>query len=308
MAIHYIRQKDLNYSLWDRCINNSFNGVIYAYSWYLDIVAIHWDALVEDDYRTVMPLVFHKNVFYKELYTPLFTKQLGIFSSQPVNRKKIDEFLQHIPSDFKKIDLCLNRHNTQTIGNHFTRSTTVYELDLIIPYEKKSKLYSPTVKNSIAKVHEKGFSLQKGVALYDFENCLRLHLKESEFITVIKPLRQILARLMSVGRAEIVGVYNKTNMLASVACFVRSNQNVILLYAFNLPDNYSGMCNYLIIDSFLKNYSARNVTLSMEHFDNYWNHKFYNDFESLPSNCAWIGENKLSVIMRWIKTRKNSEY
>ena len=306
MAIRYIKQKDLNYSLWDRCINNSFNGVIYAYAWYLDIVAVHWDALVEDDYRTVMPLVYRKTIVYKELYTPMFTKQLGIFSSKPVDQKKMEKFLEHIPPEFKKLNLCLNRHNTQTIGNHFTRSRTVYELDLIVPYEKKSKSYSPVVRSSISLATEKKYFLQKGVSLYDFENYLYTHLKDAVAAQVVKPLRQILSRLMSVGRAEIVGVYDEKNTLVSGACFVRSNQNVILLYAYNLPDSDSQRANYLIIDSFLKNYSARNVTLSMEHFDEHWNHKFYNDFGSLPSTCACINENKLPLLIRWISFKKNN--
>ena len=308
MAVRYIKQKDLNYSLWDKCISNAFNGVIYAYSWYLDIVAVHWDALVEDDYRTVMPLIYRKNILYKEIYTPFLTKQLGIFSSQPVDRKKIDTFIHKIPKDFKKINLCLNRHNTQTIGNHFNRSKSVYELDLIVPYEKKSKAYSVNVKNSIKQAKEKGFSLQKGVALYDLENYLNANMKDSIANSITRPLRQILSRLLSIGRAEILGVYNEKNMLSSVACFLRSNQNVILLYAYNLPDRDSQTANYLIMDAFLKNYSARNVTLSLEHFDDHWNSSFYQDFESLPSTCACVGENKLPVFLRWIalNTKKDN--
>ena len=44
---------------WDDCIAKSFNGSVYAWSWYLDIVHPNWEALIENDYERVMPLTFH---------------------------------------------------------------------------------------------------------------------------------------------------------------------------------------------------------------------------------------------------------
>jgi hypothetical protein len=62
-------------------IARSFNGIVYAYSWYLDIVSPGWDALVKDDYKSVMPLTWRKKYGIKYLYQPFFTQQLGVFSS-----------------------------------------------------------------------------------------------------------------------------------------------------------------------------------------------------------------------------------
>ncbi len=41
-------------------MDEAFNGLIYAKSWYLDIVADQWDALVENDYEKIFPLVHRK--------------------------------------------------------------------------------------------------------------------------------------------------------------------------------------------------------------------------------------------------------
>ena len=54
--IRYLKNHEINTEKWDECIMNAFNGIVYAYSWYLDIVHETWDALIEGDYERVMPL------------------------------------------------------------------------------------------------------------------------------------------------------------------------------------------------------------------------------------------------------------
>ena len=56
MKITYVKRDDIDTAKWDSCIARSVNGIVYAYSWYLDIVAENWDALIGDDYQAVFPL------------------------------------------------------------------------------------------------------------------------------------------------------------------------------------------------------------------------------------------------------------
>ena len=53
--ITYVKRKDLDVVKYDACITNSAQGSVYAFSWYLDIVADNWGVLVLDDYKAVMP-------------------------------------------------------------------------------------------------------------------------------------------------------------------------------------------------------------------------------------------------------------
>ncbi|OIP03307.1 MAG: hypothetical protein AUJ97_04685 [Bacteroidetes bacterium CG2_30_32_10] len=64
MEIRYLKHKEIDKDKWDNCIEKAFNGIIYAYSWYLDIVSENWDALIEDDYKTVFPLTQKKKIWY----------------------------------------------------------------------------------------------------------------------------------------------------------------------------------------------------------------------------------------------------
>ena len=44
--VQYIQQKNIDRIKYDACIQQAKNSRIFAYSWYLDIVADNWDVLV----------------------------------------------------------------------------------------------------------------------------------------------------------------------------------------------------------------------------------------------------------------------
>ena len=94
--IQYIANDNLDYEKWDKCIIGSVNGNFYAKSWYLDIVSPNWKALIQDDYKAVFPLPIKKRLGISYISQPLFTQQLGIFSSEC--GKNFEEFLSQIPN------------------------------------------------------------------------------------------------------------------------------------------------------------------------------------------------------------------
>lgn len=59
-TIQLLSQNQIDKTKWDICIDQAPNGLIYAYSWYLDTMAKNWDALVYNDYELVMPLTWKK--------------------------------------------------------------------------------------------------------------------------------------------------------------------------------------------------------------------------------------------------------
>ena len=80
----------------------------YAYSWYLDIMAPGWEALVDDDYDSVFPVPF-KQIWIKYIATPAFLQQLGAFSPDKPASEAIIEFLDYMPKYYKLTDLCVGQ-------------------------------------------------------------------------------------------------------------------------------------------------------------------------------------------------------
>src|SRR6266542_2732865 len=94
--IKYLLQDQIDKTKWDRCIDESPNGLIYAYSFYLDQMSTHWDALVLDEYKAVMPLPWRKKAGIYYLYQPFNIAQLGIFG-EAINQELVAAFLNKVP-------------------------------------------------------------------------------------------------------------------------------------------------------------------------------------------------------------------
>jgi hypothetical protein len=82
-SIRFIPRTELDTSRWNICIENATNGLVYAYSYYLDIMAPNWDALVLENkdtkgYEAVMPLTWNKKFGISYLHQPFLAAQLGI--------------------------------------------------------------------------------------------------------------------------------------------------------------------------------------------------------------------------------------
>lgn len=56
MKIFLLQHHEIDKARWDAVISRSPHGLIYAYSWFLDIAAPGWFALISHDYRFLMPL------------------------------------------------------------------------------------------------------------------------------------------------------------------------------------------------------------------------------------------------------------
>ena len=109
--IQYVSRKLLDEKKYDFCIENSIQSRIYAFSWYLDIVADHWDVLVLNDYEAVMPIPWKQKLGFKYITQPYFCQQLGIFSLTTISEETQLEFIKKIPSKFLKVSLALNSQN-----------------------------------------------------------------------------------------------------------------------------------------------------------------------------------------------------
>ncbi len=44
--IRHLKNDEIEREKWDECIAAAFNGNVYGFSWYLDIVSPGWEALV----------------------------------------------------------------------------------------------------------------------------------------------------------------------------------------------------------------------------------------------------------------------
>lgn len=157
--ICYFKRNELDIFKYDACIEVAINSRIYAYSWYLDIVADNWDALVLNDYEAVMPLPWRQKYFIKYIYPPAWTQQLGVFSSFKIDASLVKEFIQAIPKKFKKITIQFNAENDLSLFK--TEKRTNYILKLDKSYEEIYKNYRKDRKERFRQVNRKNYKVTK---------------------------------------------------------------------------------------------------------------------------------------------------
>jgi len=118
MNITYVKYEDIDRQKYNSCIHYALNGRAWGYKWYLEATARRFDVLVENDYESVMPLVWDKTWSgRKRLLNPVFTPALGVFSVHVLSQKRLGYFLREVDARF------------DVINSGFTGEPSRYEKD-----------------------------------------------------------------------------------------------------------------------------------------------------------------------------------
>lgn len=158
MNIRRLHRDEIIKEKWNGCVHYAPNGNVFGYMWYLDFVAKDWEALVEDDYVSVFPLVYRQNWWgRKELYQPDLMRAMGIYSVKALSAIRIQAFLEAIPEEYTKIDITLNARNRPPRDDSFqTEDQTNHLLLLKQSYDSMKNAYHPNFQKKLKTAENKG--------------------------------------------------------------------------------------------------------------------------------------------------------
>lgn len=294
--IYYIKSGDIDAEKWDRCIRQSVNGIIYAYSWYLDIVCNEWDGLVENDYESVFPLVKGKKFGINYIYPPFFTQQLGLFSTNVLSEIKVIDFLNSIPEEFKYAEINLNTFNKIDSNSFKCLANVNFELDLINTYESVNKHYSQNLKRNIKKANESGLSIVNNIKPDDVVDLFRENrgktissFKEKDYFN----LKRLIYSLIYKRMAEVSGVFTKLNQLCAGAVFVTSNNKTVFLFSALSEEGRSVGAMPFLIDNYIKRHASQNLVFDFEGSNDPDLGRFYKSFGSKKCTYYTVKVNKM---------------
>ena len=153
--IYHITHKNINFEKWDRCVSDSISDIIYAKSWYLNIVCEKWDAIVLNDYEAVMPLPKKNILGLKYITQPFMCQQLGVFHQQ--EDFCIDDFISIIPKIFLRFTINLNLNNT--VSSSILKKNVNYTLLLNKNIHDLRSNYSKSHLKNLRRAHIKKVSV-----------------------------------------------------------------------------------------------------------------------------------------------------
>ncbi len=302
--IRHWGSNEIDKKKWDACIAGASNGLIYAYSWYLDIACPGWEALVEDNYDAVMPLPRKKKYGFSYVYPPFFIQQLGIFSGNSITARKTKEFLDSVPGDISLIEMNLNSQNTFE-GNDFrVKKNLNHELQLHRSCEEIVKTYSENAGRNLKKSAKHDLQLSSQVPP---DEVIRLfcgnrgrqirNLKQRDF-NILRSLVQACAERNAL---EIRGINDRAGKLCAGAFFIYSNQRWVFLFSGSSAAAKANGAMFMLVDAFIREHAGENSILDFEGSNDKNLARFYKGFGSKECVYLQVRKNRLPKAFRWLK-------
>jgi len=302
--IAFISHQQIDKQKWDSCIAGSPYGLIYAYSWFLDLICPGWNGLVEDDYQVVLPLTWGRKFGISYLYQPFFSQQLGVFSKALPDRDKINAFLAAIPETYRLIDICLNSSNDVTPGQFQVFSSKTHELELTGGYEELFRSYSDNTERNIKKAADHNVSVIRENRLDDLIAMFRSN--QGRFYPKIKSYHY--SRLKSIMLEGINREAGKTYLAGSAngsicagAYFIHSNRRYVFLFSGNIPESRENGAMFLLIDRFIRDHAGEDSLLDFMGSNRESLARFYAGFGAREVRYHGIKQNRLPWMVRWMK-------
>lgn len=278
--IHYLKHNQIDFEKYDACIDTAINSRIYAYSWYLDIVADNWDVLVLNDYEAVMPLPWRQKYFIKYVYPPVWTQQLGVFSSAEVNAVLVEQFVNSIPKKFKKITIQFNSGNDVSLLKTEVRMNYILKLDR--PYDEIYKGFNTNRK----RVLKKGIKDCKISNEFCLEELILIAKEHYSILSYTKidynNLKKLLSQLIKSNNLILYGVLNIKNELIGGIIFFKSNYRITYLFSIMAPIAKKNNISSEIINLVIKEFSSTEYNIDFEGSMNVGISNFFKSFGSTP--------------------------
>jgi hypothetical protein len=304
-AIRYVAHADIDRLRWDDAITRAANSLPYAYSWYLDIVAPHWDALVTDDYSAVMPLTWKYKWGIYYLYQPFFAQQLGIFALVPPTAVLVNAFLQAIPPRFRYCDFYLNYANQCPIQAPFAAQARCnYVLSLNDKYEQLFLSYRPNMRGHLKKAQRSPFQVTTNVSTDEVVQLFRTAtgVKIDNLAPPHYDRLALLARTCQQhNSAETYGVYDENQTLVAAIFFIKTPRRLINLVSTGTQRARTDNLTIKIIDHVVRQYAQSDMVLDFEGSMIEAIATFYRGFGAQETHYWHITYDRMPLAWRWLK-------
>lgn len=284
--IHYIKRKDLDIDKYDTCIENSLQSRVYAFSWYLDIVADNWDVLVLNDYKVVMPIPWKIKYGIKYVTQPSFCQQLGIFSIENISENFQLEMIAKVPNKFLKVSLSLNSNNILKLKNK-TRKNYILRIDKDFSEIKKG--FSKGRKHAI-KVGEKQNLQIKATTLKEL---LKIQTANYQYKIPNRKLLALENYILKNNKGCVLGVFKEGHLLGG-GFFIKSKSRMIYLYAAFTKEARNLQASSFLISEVIKDCS--NLILDFEGGNMPNMERFYRSFGAESEEFQKIDYSKLPFL------------
>ena len=258
--IHYVKREDLEVEKYNNCIENSIQSRIYAFSWYLDIIADNWDVLVQDDYEAVMPVPWKQKYFIKYVTQPFFCQQLGVFSKHEISNEVIRNFIKEIPNKFFRISLQLNAENS------IDSERLVKKNNYVLALNKTSEVliagFSNNRKRDLKKAISSSLIIDEDISVKEF---FKFYLLNDKYYDKHNSIKNVLENILQIknGSLKLYGIRSNGVLISCVLLLDDMKRVTYLVPVHNNLSKKNGAMT-LLITTIIKKYQNSEYILDFE--------------------------------------------
>jgi hypothetical protein len=285
-VISVIPSDQIDKAKWNNCILQSSNGLIYATSTYLDIMASHWCGIIMNNYEYIMPLPWRKKWGLYYIYPPAFMQQGGIFSVHPVSDGIIKEFINNIPAKFGYCEINLNAFNILTNSKDLPadiRYAPEPKKNYLLPldtYEALKHNYSRSANRNIAKALKTPISIRENVTPLSI-----LHIHRERFKDKIGATKEDYKRFLTLtdiltakDNCFTIGAFNREQQLIAGSIYLKYKNRLTFIMNGNSPESLDCGATHLLKDYTIRKFSGSSFILDFEGSDFPDFARFYEQF------------------------------
>jgi hypothetical protein len=299
--VKLLKRKEIDVHKWDELIANSPAETIYPYSWYLDTVAENWSALVVEDYRFVMPVVWKKKAGMRYIYQPYYTQQLGVFSREYVKPELIRKMLIFLYKKFRFAGMNFNVKNLVGEEKPFTvDDKSNYVLPLTKSYEDHYATYNLNTKRNLKKSLEQSEQLEKNLPVEMLVKLKRendvIKRSKEDYIWMIRLFETIKER----NAGTVYGLREETEISAA-AFFAFSKNRALYLLSASSPEGKERRGMFRIIDAFIREHAGSERILDFEGSNIPSVARFFGGFGAQPEIYQGVSFSRLPATLTKFK-------
>ncbi|MBU8892755.1 MAG: hypothetical protein KOO66_08240 [Bacteroidales bacterium] len=288
MEIKYLKHNQIDKQKWDFVIEKSDNGLVYSLSWYLDIVSPGWEALIDGDYKAIMPLPVKKKYGLKYLIQPPFCQQLGAYYKESNAKIATTDFLKLIPSKYRFIALNLDFDS----GKYCTERTN-FELNLTSNFESIRSNFSTNTKRNINKAKKQELNVVENISPKELWNFKKGNPVNDLSKWHYQKLLSIIESAVNKGIGESYSVTNNQNDILAVVFLINYKNRLTFLVSSSNEFGKEKSAMFLLIDSIIQKYAEKKEVFDFEGgtIDNLA--RFFSGFGAVPVKYYHYKRNKL---------------
>ena len=237
----YIPFEKIDKNKWNGAVHYATNSNIFGYFWYLKAVLNEWDAIIEDDYESVFPII--RKRLYKEQYNVL--PFLGPYSVNYINQTRLNALLE--PALQKNISAFypLNENIPQNLLESIPSTSFLYwKLDTRDAYETIYNRYHPDIKMFLSEEGLFNAKLSAGI--------------KPEQIVQTKNDPDFLNNAMHRGIGFSNAIYeNSSGKIKAVSFYLFSHSSIHELYHYSEKAEY----RWIMLDLLLQNQAVKPIKI-----------------------------------------------